>query len=116
MNKTKIISAFLALALLLGMSGAWAHGARVGVYFGPPVVFGPAWYPAPYYYPPAPVIVTQPAPPPVYIEQSPAPAAPVAAPAAEPAYWYYCKHSKAYYPYVKECAAGWERVLPQPEK
>ena len=25
-------------------------------------------------------------------------------------YWYYCPASRAYYPYVRECAGGWQRV------
>jgi outer membrane protein OmpA-like peptidoglycan-associated protein len=36
-------------------------------------------------------------------------------------FWYYCKRSNAYYPYVRRCAGGWEKVpvvppaeLPQP--
>ena len=29
-------------------------------------------------------------------------------------YWYYCKKSRTYYPYVKECPGGWQRVTPQP--
>ena len=116
MKSTKIISVLLALGLLFMADGAWAHRARVGVYFGPSVMFGPAWYPSPYYYPPAPVIITQPAPPPVYIEQAPAVEAAPAAPAPQPSYWYYCKHSKGYYPYVKECPEGWQKVLPQPER
>jgi len=28
--------------------------------------------------------------------------------------WYYCRRSKAYYPYVRSCAAGWERVPTTP--
>ena len=28
--------------------------------------------------------------------------------------WYYCAESQAYYPYVKQCAAGWQQVTPQP--
>ncbi len=28
--------------------------------------------------------------------------------------WYYCAESKTYYPYVKECPGGWQRVTPQP--
>jgi hypothetical protein len=27
--------------------------------------------------------------------------------------WFYCPNAGAYYPYVKECAGGWQRVLPQ---
>ena len=110
--------ALVGLVLLLASaSGAWAHGPRVGVgvYVGPPVVWGPAWhpywYPPPYYYPPQQVIVVPPSQPPVYIEQNP--------PAEQQQtqqYWYYCKSAKGYYPYVKECPEGWQRVLPQPEK
>ena len=48
--------------------------------------------------------------PPVYVEQ-PAPGPQQQAPAG---YWYYCADSRAYYPYVKECPAGWQRVAPQP--
>jgi hypothetical protein len=31
-------------------------------------------------------------------------------------YWYFCKSAKGYYPYIKECPEGWQKVLPQPEK
>ena len=49
--------------------------------------------------------------PTVYVEQGPAQAAP------QPAqhYWYYCADSRAYYPYVKDCPGGWQRVSPQPQ-
>lgn len=102
--------------LSFGIGEASAHGPRVGVgvYVGPPVVWGPAWhpywYPSPYYYPPQQVIVVPPAQPPVYIEQNP----PTEQQTQQ--YWYYCKSAKGYYPYVKECPEGWQRVLPQPEK
>lgn len=100
----------LLLALVLAGSSAWAHGprTRVGVYVGP--VWGPLWYPPPMYYPQPVVVMPPPAPPPVYVEQQEAP--------AEPAqqYWYFCPDAKAYYPYVKECPGGWQKVLPQPEK
>lgn len=112
------------LWVLLGILLAgpvWAdHGRgyrhRGGVHFG--VMINPWMAPSPFYYPysptyyPAPIIV-QSAPivqqAPVYIEQE-ASAAPIAA----PNYWYYCRAAKAYYPYVKECRGGWERVAPQP--
>jgi hypothetical protein len=52
--------------------------------------------------------------PTVYVEQpAMAPAAPAPAPAPTN-FWYYCGASKAYYPYVKECPGGWQKVLPQP--
>jgi hypothetical protein len=48
--------------------------------------------------------------PTTYIEQ-PAPQAQQQAPTG---YWYYCADPGAYYPYIKECPAGWQRVAPQP--
>lgn len=112
MKNRKLIVVLLA-ALMAGLgSSAWAHGGRVrlGVYVGGPV-WGPVWYPPPYYYPPQ-VVVVPPAPPPVYIEQ----AEPAAQPVPAQQYWYYCKSGKGYYPYVKECPEGWQKVLPQPER
>ena len=52
-----------------------------------------------------------PSSPPTYIERDDAERE---APAS--AYWYYCAESKAYYPYVKHCPGGWQRVAPQPPK
>lgn len=75
------------------------------VFVGGAVGFGYPWgwyYPPPYYYP-----VAVPVQPVTYIEQGDA------APAAlEPRWWYYCESSTSYYPYVKECPAGWQRVPP----
>ena len=120
--KASLRAAPLAAALGLGAVAAvvsapaqaqWHHhhhGPRIGLYFGPGY-----YYPPPYYYAPPPVIV-QPAAPPVYIEQSPpAIAAPAPAP-AQPSMWYYCADSRSYYPYVKECAGGWQQVAPQPSR
>jgi hypothetical protein len=84
------------------------HRTHVGVYVGP----GWGWYyPPPVYYPP--VVVAAPAEPPVYIEKEPEIAVPSATPAM-PGYWYYCHKPDGYYPYVKECPGGWQRVTPQP--
>ena len=108
----------------LSLAGsALAHrshvGIGVGINLGPPVL-APAWpayrpyygpYYGPYYpyYSPPSVVVVPAAPPPVYIEQNP--------PAETAnAYWYFCPDAQAYYPYVKECPEGWQKVLPQPEK
>lgn len=92
---------------------AEAHGRSrvvVGVGFGYPYwgwgPWSPWWYPPPAYYPPA-VVVRQPEPV-TYIEQSQA---------NEPSgWWYYCDASQGYYPYVKECPSGWQRVAPAPSK
>lgn len=102
----------MALVLVASMGNAFAHGGRgsVGVYFGP--YWGPAFYPSPFYYPPQ-VVVVPAAPPPVYIEQRQE--AGEAASGGQQ-YWHYCGSSKAYYPYVKECPDGWQKVLPQPAR
>ncbi len=118
--RTAIKSLALAAALLTGVAAsgaafAWHGHSHFGVYVGVPLYspwyYPPAYYPPAYYYPPyvPPVVVTQ---PPVYVEQAPAESA---APAPQPQqYWYYCSASKTYYPYVKECPGGWQRVAPQP--
>lgn len=79
--------------------GAFHHG---GLFIGIDHYFGPYWDPL--FHGPAPVIVTQPAPPTVYIEKSEQ---------RRPYYWYYCSAANGYYPYVKECPQGWMRVVPQ---
>ena len=105
-----------AAALLLLLAGiavsetAEAHGrARVsiGVGFGYPF-WGPYWGPwyPPYAYYPAPIVVRS--EPVTYIEQS----SPQAAEHGN--WWYYCDSARGYYPYVKECPAGWQRVPPAP--
>jgi len=93
-----------------GGHGGW-HGSY-GFYFGLPL-YGPSYYPAPYYYPPYyyPPSVVVPSSPPVYIEQGSTQAAPGS---SQQNWWYYCADSKTYYPYVKQCPGGWQRVEPQP--
>ena len=111
----------LTIALLLLGAGAVGnaladHGhVRFGVMIGP--YWGGPWhYPPPYYYPPYyPPVVVQSQPPQVYIEQQQAPTAPPAPLAASQVnYWYYCAQAKGYYPYVRECPGGWQKILPQP--
>ena len=104
-------AALILGAVVLGISASAPALAqhrghvRFGVVIGAP--FYPWWYYPPYpYYPPT--VVTVPVTPPTYIEQGEAPAP------AQQGYWYYCAASKTYYPYVKECPAGWQRVTPQP--
>ena len=95
--------------------GHWYHGpygGRLGWYW----IVGDAYYyyrapiyPYPDPYTPSTVIIeSQPAP-----QANPAPAAtPSEAPAAS--VWYYCEASKGYYPYVKDCPAGWKKVPATP--
>ena len=106
----------LMLLCAAASGAAWADGrghryyrdsrVGVGVYFGVPL--GYHWYgpPSYYYYPYPQTVIVRPEP--VYIER----AAPQAAPAE--AVWYYCSASRTYYPYVKECPGGWERIVPTP--
>jgi hypothetical protein len=100
----KAFSGLFAFAALLAASdAALAHGrGRAHFYFGPAWYWGPTWYypPPAYYYPPP-----QPAAPPVYVERIDP---------AESGWWYYCEQSRGYYPYVKECPSGWQRVSPSP--
>jgi hypothetical protein len=76
--------------------GWWGPGVWPGSWWGPGVWVPPAT---------APVIVAQAAP--VFIERSPP-----EEPAAQ-VWWYWCADARAYYPYVKECPGGWQRVAPQ---
>jgi hypothetical protein len=95
-------------------------GARFGFYVGAPF-YGLGYYPyyAPYYSNPA---YGYPAPAydysaaaPAYVEQGNAMTAPPSAPVqSQGNWWYYCADSNAYYPYVRECPAGWQQVSPQP--
>ncbi len=115
MKPKKAVLGAIALLVALGASDAalaWGrHGhAHFGVAVGGPLWWGPPYpyyYPPSYYYPPV-YYPVAPAAPPVYVEQGAAP------PAARENYWYYCAEAKGYYPYVKECPGGWQRVSPQP--
>ncbi len=88
--------------------GAWNHGwhnGRFGWWWG----VGGIWfyYPAPIY------------PYPDYVADfyyDPGMGVPPVAPAAgsPPGYWYYCRPSAAYYPYVQNCAVPWTPVVPTP--
>jgi len=110
MKMIKTAIAILGVAyMLIASEGAFA--AHVGVYIGIPL--GVPAYPyygpyAPYYYPPPVTVI--PAAPSTYIVQPP----PVENSTPSQYWWYYCPDSKAYYPYVKNCPGGWQRVAPQP--
>lgn len=86
-----------------GYRGYRHGGVHWGVHIGVPWGW---YYPPPYWYSP-PVVVQ---PPPVYIERGTAPAE-----IDEDAYyWYHCSRPSGYYPYVKECPGGWQKVVPTP--
>ena len=104
----KIALLVLAAAAALASSGALAHGRiTFGIGIGVPIWGGPyypyyPYYYDPYYYPRT--VIVEPQQPQRYIEQS----------SPDSGYWYYCGDSKAYYPYVKDCPGGWQRVSPTP--
>ena len=119
-NAKTIVVLMLALGTAAASAPAladrWHEHSRVhfGLYFGGPAYWGPSYYypPYPYYYPPTyyPPTVVVPQSPPVYIERGgQAEQAP-----ADQGWWYFCRESNAYYPYVKHCPGGWEKVRPQP--
>jgi hypothetical protein len=116
MRNVVFAAVLLAVAGLVASEPALAHGrARVsvgvGFGYGYPYWGGPWWaYPPPYYYYPAPVVVQQPV---TYVEQNPQA---VSTPAANAGWWYYCDQSRGYYPYVRECPGGWQRVPPTPSQ
>jgi hypothetical protein len=105
-----------ALGLMLA-SGIASADPRLRGHIGWDITIGwpGPWYPYPYYsypyypystYPYYPPRIIVPAAPTEYIERDSGPPA--------PGYWYYCRASNGYYPYVKECPNGWERVSPVP--
>lgn len=91
------------------------HGhVGVGLYFGLPYSYPYyPYYPSPYYYPYPyyPPVMAVPSQPPVYIEQGSAQQAPAT---SENYYWYHCDKPDGYYPYIKECPGGWQKVVPTP--
>jgi hypothetical protein len=108
----------LALILVLASGSALAGGRHhhhghgrisLGFHFGVPLGWYQPWYYAPppaYYYPSAPVVVQPPAPT-TYVERSDVVPEGTAS-------WYFCRESNGYYPYVKQCPGGWQRVPAQP--
>lgn len=103
-----------------GHSRGYGHGGGVGfgIALGIPL-FGLGYYSNPYYSYPA---YAYPGPDYAYPGQAVAPSGgyaeqgyPQAAPAPQQD-WYYCPNSNAYYPYVRECPGGWQRVPSQPPR
>jgi hypothetical protein len=83
-----------------GYSGRHHHHSHSAIFVGG-FVSAPIW---PWYaYAPS-------APPPAYA----APLQYIERSEAADADWFYCRQSSTYFPYVTDCAGGWERVQPQP--
>jgi hypothetical protein len=106
----RLALALVAVLLAIASASTFAHGrgrVTLGLHFGVPLGWYQPWYYAPppaYYYPPA--VVAPPAPT-TYVERSDVVPEGTAS-------WYFCRESNGYYPYVKQCPGGWERVPARP--
>ena len=120
MHKPIAILALLAISLSSGVASAHGRGhVGLGFYFGPGPYYYPyyarPYYPYPYYgYPPV-VLAPQPESP-MYIEQGDEVQASDQSAARQDYYWYHCDKPEGYYPYIKECPGGWQKVTPEPPK
>ncbi|HEY3299425.1 MAG TPA: hypothetical protein VGJ90_01510 [Methylophilaceae bacterium] len=134
MNKIKLLYCVMGFAGIAFSSSASAHGyghggfhggfhSSFGLYLSAPYpYYASPYYTSPYYYPyayPPTVVVPAPAQPPVYIQQDSQPQIQPQVQQQSPApqannYWYHCDNPDGYYPYVKECLAGWKQVSPTP--
>lgn len=96
------------------------HGARFSFgFWGGPGFWGPGYWGPGFGYWGPPAVVYAPAPEPrVWVESDQAVATPpvshVPSDANAPQWWYWCVSARGYYPYVSNCAEGWQRVAPQP--
>lgn len=113
-------------------NGRHYHGSRIGVginlnlfsgfYHRP--YYAAGYYGYPYYYREVvvnPVVVTNPQPTVVYVESSPSnyPSAPSnqisnTPPVQSENVWYYCHNPDGFYPSIKSCPAGWQKVPARP--
>lgn len=98
-----------------GAGWGWGGGYWGAGYGG----WGPGWgyWGAPIYAS-SPVVIAQ--EPNVWVESQqvattplPAPQPPSTNPNTQQ-WWYWCTSARGYYPYVSNCAEGWQRVTPQP--
>ena len=134
----KWIKSILPVAILLvsvSVSPAWAHGRQmnhsprwgIGLVINPFPLFYSPYYSAPYYpypsrYYPEVIVdtVIMPARNTVYVQQSnsisfsPYPAVSVTPESGvSGGDWYYCHHPDGFYPSIKTCPSGWQRVPAQ---
>jgi hypothetical protein len=102
-----------------GGGGHWHGSVRVGIgwpgyYYGVPVGYYGGYYGG-YYdgsaYGPVYGDVNAPV---TYVERGDVAPAANGTSNAGGNWWYWCEGSRSYYPYVKDCPGGWQRVAPQP--
>lgn len=115
--------------------GGYYHGwygccgsVSVGFYFGPGFVYGYPYYP--YYYPPYysgvyyPYVSGDFSQPTEYVEQGQVQdqagggdmndQSDQGGGAPQLAFWYFCEKPQGYYPYVRACPGGWQKVPARP--
>jgi len=101
-----------------GHGGHGGHGGfelSIGVPFYASPYYASPYYSYPYGYYPPPVVVMPQQQPQVYIQQDNPPLAPQQSQAPQANnFWYHCNQPEGYYPYIKECPAGWQKVAPTP--
>ena len=105
-----------------GWGGGWGGGWHGGYgwhggFYGGFGFYDPFWWGwgYPYYYPYDYPAYAYPYAYPYAAPAAPAPAAPPQyAPAPPQNVWYYCRSSKAYYPYVSSCREAWQQVPTTP--
>lgn len=98
--------------LLLGSAILYSAVQPRTVYYAPQVAYAPpvTAFVRPYYAEPTyvnPPLASMP-PPPQHLAWNSA-----LDPAASQ-WWYFCNSPNGYYPYVRECPSGWEKVSPTP--
>ncbi|MCX7176286.1 MAG: hypothetical protein NT159_20640 [Proteobacteria bacterium] len=99
---------------LLGSAILYSAVQPRTVYYEPQVTYVPygpvTSYVQPYYVEPAyasPPVTSMPPPP-----QNGTQLSALGVPGSQ--WWYFCKNPNGYYPYVRECPSGWEKVSPTP--
>lgn len=133
---TRLIFASLILAMCtatdtVSAKGRHFHGPRISIGFGigfapfaysHPSSYSRNYYPAPYYpyqsiYYPEVMVSTVVAPAPVYVRQgevvssSPFPRTQIQPEvSANGSDWHYCHNPDGFYPSIKSCPSGWQRV------
>lgn len=138
-NLKKMLMASMILAMFAAAQTASAsdrhfHGPRIsfglGIGFGPfgypyPTVYSRNYYPAPYYpyqsvYYPEVLVSTLVTPAPVYVSQNEVVVKrPLQSTQIQPEVsnngsdWYYCHNPDGFYPSIKACPSGWQRVPAQ---
>ncbi len=100
-----------------GHGGGWGwglFGLGLGLALSAPYYYpyyGAPYYPPAYYPPYQPSVVIR---EPVYVYPDSPQYVPQASAPEAVHWWYYCPKSRGYYPYVRTCPGGWEKVSPTP--